>query len=184
MNRRIPALAFALVALWAVSGSAASPQKPLFVETVDSHESRLSLLERFKVSALVVRVVIDDAKVVPASDENSPVGTEYGCRVLEAFRGDVSVNNQVVVKRMGGLREEKNRLHRLAVRGFPDFEKGEDYILFLDAARSGDYFTVNPDGAYRLQEGVVRASGKSPSAAALDATSEESFMGALRKMRQ
>lgn len=183
MTRWILPSAVALAALVPVSGFAQGTQKPLVVETAHTHEFAGPLAELFASSALVAKVVIDDARVVPAPDGHPTLDTDYTCRVLEVFRGDAAVGGEVMVRREGGLREETTRWRRLAIKGFPDFVKGAEYVLFLWAAPIEGYFFVDRGGAYKIEEGVVRAFGQRRAAASLDAMAESWVLDRLRKMR-
>jgi hypothetical protein len=89
--------------------------------------------------------------------------TAYHVQLLEVYKPDsrVSPGSQAItVSRMGGVRDKGAYIEKRVEQGFPLFERGERYILFLDALGNGRY-TLGAEGAFLITPTALKPRGRS-----------------------
>src|SRR4051812_9235442 len=165
----------------------ATPQVlPIFVD----YETPPSEMNRFvaSVDAIVHARVerTEFAAVVDPDTGKSRDMTRYVVRVIEPLKlypKLPSAGEAMVITRLGGQHTDNGRLVRTAVQGFPDFEQGSEYVLFLAwNAHTNDFdIAYGPDGAYQLAAlGAVRALGHYPLAQAQNNKDRAAFLREIR----
>jgi hypothetical protein len=92
------------------------------------------------------------------------VMTVYRFAVLEIMHtvgGHIVDPHQIVILREGGQRDRGSFIQRVVQDGFPPFEHGHEYLVFLrwDAGKSAWLPAFGPDSVVDLQGGRVESPG-------------------------
>lgn len=153
------------------------PSKPVRVRQLNADLHR-ELPKTLKALYEEADLVIDGTvvEVIPA-DQDIPgtypveqlVATTYRLAVSEAFKlpeGQGGPIGDVLVTRIGGVRDRGDHVARHEDPGFPLFAAGERYFLFLQHLREDEYAPlVGADSAFRLSQSDLRTTGKGSVAA-------------------
>jgi hypothetical protein len=109
----------------------------------------------FDVSDVVVFAQITGRKVL--SEGNNSEATDYPVIILERFKGPVKDHGPgLTVRRGGGVDKATSEV------GFPAFEAGDKYVLFLKDGGAGQFVPAyGPDGAVLVSpSGEVKTVGR------------------------
>jgi len=134
-------------------------------------------------SDAVVIGQLGDLRDVSKGAESSKARTEYTLRVTKRFKG-VGVGDIAVCRGVGTV-EQQDRRVRVYEPNFPDFQKGEVYLLFLrwDAENACFWPGAGPMSVARIENGLAKPRG-GPLANLRDlkgAALEERLMEAVRR---
>lgn len=100
--------------------------------------------------------------------------TAYELQLVEVYKGDSQIATNtpsISVTRMGGVRDKGSHIEKRVEEGFPLFERGEHYILFLQALSNGRY-TLSAEGAFLITPSSVQPRGRSSIGQAYDRNPE------------
>lgn len=175
----------------------AAVQKPV-VDRPFRHEERGgvgSLEALWSISDLIVEGVVGNDR--PADYGTAPVrvNTMFDVHISEVFKGSRTPGTKTViqVRRSGGRRDEGDKVVNHVQDGYPLFQRGERYILFLTrhewvppAKHTGIYYadaTKTSDSAFRIGADLkVAGTGKSGLSQSLRSTPLEILRRNLRAM--
>lgn len=111
-----------------------------------------------KLSDLVVRVVVVRNRVALSADETT-VSTTYTAQLLEVVhaRGKAPLTGtNIEVVRPGGTIVLEGYSVKVHETDFPDFELGDEYVLFLRGGEGGSYRVASgAQGAFKVQENAA-----------------------------
>lgn len=145
---------------------------------VEYRQAPAEIADLFKASDAVVLVQVTGRRRVP--QDASFTMTEYPVIVLERFKGSVPSHGPgLTVKRRGGTAAET------AESGFPLFEAGDKYLLFLrfQAALGGLSPAFGPDGAVRVDpSGQLQPVGRQDIALKFRGRRTTDLIAELRKL--
>ncbi len=144
------------VGLTADGSQSQKPVKEMEFHIDGGPEPPASLDELWSSGNVVVEGIIQAAEPIDSSF------TEYLVQVVEVFKADLQVRptaSAIAVTRMGGVRDKGTHIERRVERGFPLFEVGERYILFLNATQNGRY-TLSAEGAFLVSRTTVQPRGR------------------------
>lgn len=116
---------------------------------------------------LIVRVLVIDGRSRLTSNEQE-IETNYTVQILEVYgeRPGISAGQKIVVSKPGGTITLLGHSVTMAETDFPEFDSGEEYVLFLreDRERQINHVVFGSQGAFRLEGGyadqVSRTTGK------------------------
>jgi len=112
------------------------------------------------------------------------IRTGFRLKVIELFHafGDHPVNSpEISVIREGGDRDRGAYVERVNPVGFPVFEIGKEYILFLRFQSALTWAPAfGPDGVFQLENGRISTTGSSKVAAGHNGKTAEEFQQTLR----
>jgi hypothetical protein len=93
------------------------------------------------------------------------------------------VDQEVTIARDGGSLDRGKKIERVEVTGFPQFEFGHDYILFLYWHAEHQAWAVSwgPHGAFEVESGKIRAVGDAAVARQQNGLLVEEFLSSLRR---
>ena len=89
--------------------------------------------------------------------------TSYQVQLLEVYKPDsktIPGTKAITVSRIGGMRDKGTYIEKSEEKGFPLFERGEQYVLCLKALGNGRY-TLGPEGAFLMTPTDVKPRGLS-----------------------
>ena len=119
-----------------------------------------------------------------AREERALPRTIYGVRLLEVLKPHPKLNaSEVEIDRMGGDVERDGRIDRYAERGFPDFQQGRTYVLFLSWNEYIGRFAIlrGPDSAFEINpQGRVETHGRFSAAKAQRGKHGDALLDSIR----
>lgn len=170
--------------------TAQSFQKPVVThKTVSEYPGPpSSLAGMIGASDAVVRGRVAGRAPFPKGEKPQPVQSLYRVQVIEVMQGSdagPAPGEAIEVVRIGGVIEHPNRVDHVVDEGFPDFENGQEYVLFLNRSRSGTFWVpaFGPDSVFALRDSSVEPFGKA-SVSRAQAGPEASFLEAVRGFGQ
>jgi hypothetical protein len=110
--------------------------------------------------------------------------TAYGVHVIEVIKAHPKLSaSDVEIERYGGDLEKGDHIERFVIKGFPDFQQGHRYVVFLKWNEILGRFTLvrGPDSAFELNvQGNVEAYGRFTAAKGEHGKDTEAFLNRLR----
>ena len=159
--------------------------KPIVVETaIPTPMGYVDLDQAYALSDAVLLVRIASGAPV-AGPASALVQTDYRCKVLDVLKGDETLQGtHVIVRRLGGVRDEGNVMRRVVVDAFPDFASGEEYVLLLKRSQVDAVFTVSAEGSFDVRDGVIHSTGKTHQAKAHEGQQASELIESLRRLKK
>jgi hypothetical protein len=112
---------------------------------------------------LIVRVLVIDGRSGLTSNERE-IETNYTVQILEVYaeRPPILAHQRIVVTKPGGTITSLGHSVTMAETDFPEFDTGEEYVLFLrqDRARQVNHVVFGSQGAFRLEGGYADQASK------------------------
>ena len=133
------------------------------------------------------RVIGASPRDTPAKpDQTASTRTAYRLRVDEILhvKDSRAVDATTIdIVRSGGERDRGHYIERAYQSGFPPFETGHEYVLFLtwNAALAAWVPAFGPDSAFDLGDGIVDSPGTAKVTAALRGTPVSEFLASVRR---
>jgi hypothetical protein len=133
------------------------------------------------------RVIGASPRDTPAKpDQTASTRTAYRLRVDEILhvKDSRAVDATTIdIVRSGGERDRGHYIERAYQSGFPPFESGHEYVLFLtwNAALAAWVPAFGPDSAFDLRGGIVDSPGTAKVATALRGTPVSEFLASVRR---
>jgi hypothetical protein len=122
------------------------------------------------------------------SDEHLPhlstpwVVTLWNFDVREVLHQKESepIPQQILIQRHGGDRDRGDRIERTFLRGFPEYQMGHQYVLFLE--KGGNIWgpQYGPNSVFLLSHGRVQPFGSHKVALSQAGLTEEEFLQLIR----
>jgi hypothetical protein len=145
-------------------------QKPVITTNrhVDYRDRIFSADELWNAASVVVDVTITSSQPLDVKTAKSVAEfTVYDALVFEVYKPSSQVKSAgstIRVRRTGGDRDRGQHIERTVEDGFPPFQVGEQYTLFLrEHVANGDIFysaLVGPDGAFKVNGNLLETHGK------------------------
>jgi hypothetical protein len=122
-------------------------------------------------------------------DRPQPLRSIYRVQVVEVFHGTAagpSTGLAIEVARVGGFVDHPDRTDHFVDTGFPDFESGREYVIFLDRSTRGDYWypAFGPDSVFAIHDRLVEPLGRASVSRAQDGADVVTFLDAVRRYGQ
>jgi hypothetical protein len=183
-------IALLLVAALSVLGSSPrySPQgkpvksEPIFTEFKAPPDSLADMIAE---AELVLRGRVVDE--ISRDRGNALTRTAYRVKVLDVLRisPDREPADTIEVVRSGGVRDRGSYVEHSHQVGFPAFENGREYLLFLvwNKALNSWVPAYGPDGAFDLTSGVADTAGNSKVALTLKGKKAADVLDIVRRGR-
>jgi len=117
-------------------------------------------------------------------ERNAIPRTAYGVHVIEVIKPHPKLSeSDVEIERNGGDLDKDDHIERFVVKGFPDFQQGHKYVVFLRWNEVLGRFTLvrGQDSAFELNaQDKVEAYGRFTAAKEQHGKDTEAFLNRLR----
>lgn len=159
-----------------LDGAQVKPTREIRIHEEGGLRPSADLDELWKMSDLVVRATYIEARpdnlvltFPPPEPDATLVRTALRFQVVEVFKPRLVTFQDFEISRAGGTLRSDSEVVRYINDKFPDFEQGQQYVLFLKRRNDGMYVAASgsPDSEFRLAGTTVVARGRAALATAL-----------------
>jgi hypothetical protein len=188
----LAATVFFLLVVGPQGTSSTTPQKEIRTDIINSYFKAPpdTLREMILQADLVVRGRLIGAsprdEAVKGGNRGTVTRTAYRLKIDEVLHtkdSKIIDASTIDIVRSGGDRDRGSHIQRSQQAGFPPFETGTDYLLFLvwNESLSAWVPPYGPDSAFDLRKGVVDSPGKAAVTNGLKGLPATDFLDRVRR---